>query len=152
MRVGVRLMVVALAESCAASERPKDMQTAIVLHDDRDCRLDRAKDESSECFAVRCAEDFVRRNGYTLDPATGPIVDEAIESPTVQERKGMLEKSAVGYKAYPPGHIVVFKLSSSSSELGRGVSMSREFGDLRVGHQGFFLSAAEPRPTCAPSR
>ena len=49
---------------------------------------------------------------------------------------------------YLPGHLVVFKYSSSSSKTGRAVTMSGEFGDLRVGHQDFFLSAAPSIPTC----
>jgi hypothetical protein len=61
----------------------------------------------------------------------------------------MLESSAVGYRAYPPGHLVVFKYSSSASKTARAVTMSATFDDLRVAHQDFLLSAAPPIPNCA---
>ena len=148
MRSAVLLMILAFADACSATQRPKQTQTAASPPDDRACRVGRGTNESAECFAVRCAEDFVRRNGYTLDAATGPVVRESVYSPTVDERKGMLERVAVGYRSYPPGHLVVFRYSSSTGKTGRAVTMSGEFGDLRVAHQEFFLSAAPSIPAC----
>ena len=149
MRVVAVLMTLVLAESCSDTQRPEEAQSAAGPPGERGCRVSRAANESSECFAVRCAEDFVRRNGYTLDAATGPVARESIHSPTLEQRRGMLERSAVGYRPYPPGHLVVFKYSSSTGKAGRAVTMSGEFGDLRVEHQDFFLAAAPSIPTCA---
>jgi hypothetical protein len=150
MRFTVSLVCLALVEGCSATQRPGDTQTAAAPHGERACRVTRAKSESPECFAVRCAEDFVRRNGYTLDPTTGPVVKESVYSPTLEERRGMLARSAIGYRPYPPGHLVVFKYSSSTGKTARAVTMSGEFDDLRVEHQEFLLSAAGASPTCAP--
>ena len=148
MRVVALLIVLALAESCSATQRPKETQATAAPSGDRACRVGRANNESSECYAVRCAEDFVRRNGYTLDATTGPVARESVYSPTPEERRGILERSAVGYRPYPPGHLVVFKYSSPTAKTGRAVTMSGEFGDVRVEHQD--LSAAPSIPTCPP--
>src|SRR4051794_16902397 len=99
MRVLATIIGLALT-GCSATQRPGGAQPAPAPDGDRACRVARAESESSECFAVRCAEDFVRRNGYTTDAATGPLARESVHSPTLDERRGMLERSAFGYRPY----------------------------------------------------
>lgn len=144
----VMLVPLALVAGCGAKQRTAETKSSASSSGERACRVERAKDESSECFAVRCAEDFVLRNGYTTDEATGPVVRESVHSPTLEQRRGMLERSAIGYRVYPPGHLVVFRYSSSSGKTARAVTMGAQFDDLRVEHQDFLLSASRPIPQC----
>ena len=148
MRVSATLIGLAIA-GCSATQRTGGAQPAPEPEGERVCHVARTGTESSECFAVRCAEDFVRRNGYTTDAATGPLAKESVHSPTLEERRGVLERSAFGYRPYPPGHLVVFKYSRSTRKTARAVTMSGAFDALRVEHQDFFLSAAGPMPDCA---
>jgi len=41
------------------------------------------RDRILRMLAVRCAEDFVGRYGYTTDPAVGTLARESVHSPTV---------------------------------------------------------------------
>jgi hypothetical protein len=148
MWVSATLIGLALA-GCSATQRTGGAQPAPAHEAERACHVARAGTESSECFAVRCAEDFLRRNGYTMDAAAGPLARESVRSPTLEERRGMLERSAFGYRPFPPGHLVVFKYSNSTGRTARAVTMSGAFDALRVEHQDFFLSAAGPMPNCA---
>ena len=145
----VVLVGLVLVAGCGATQRAGETKPAPTVPTERACRVERGKNEPSECFAVRCAEDFVRRNGYTADEATGPVVRESVHSLTLEQRRGMLERSAVGYRAYPPGHLVVFKYSTSAGKTARAVTMGADFDDLRVEHQDFLLSASRPIPPCA---
>jgi hypothetical protein len=145
----VVLASLALIEGCGAAQPAGGAKTASRPPREPACPLARATKESPECFAVRCAEDFVRRNGYTGDAATGPIVPESVHPVTLEERQGMLDGAAVGYRPYPPGHLVVFRYSGSTGKTARAVTMSGDFDGLRVEHQDFRLSAALSIPDCA---
>jgi hypothetical protein len=112
------------------------------------CGVIRRSNETEACFAVRCAEDFIRRNGYTSEPATGPLQTESFNSPTLERRTGTLVKAAAGYAPYPPGHLVPFRYTSGTTKTGRAVTMSATFDRMRVEHQDFILSAAREVPHC----
>ncbi len=149
MRLIIIFMTLAFAEVCGNTQPPGETKAAATFPPERRCRLARGPNESPECFAVRCAEDFVRRNGYTVEAATGPIVGESVDSPTLEQRRGTLERAAVGYRPSPPGHLVVFKYSSSQGKTARAVTMSASFDNLRVQHQDFLLAGAGSVPKCA---
>ena len=148
MRSAVLLVGLLVVDGCSAAQQHERTQTAANPSGNRACRVGRGQNESSECFAVRCAEDFIRRTGNTLDAPNDPVVRESVYSPTLEGPA--LERSAAGYRPYPPGHLVVFKYLSSAGKTGRAVTMSGEFDDLRLAHQEFVLSAALPIPNCAP--
>src|SRR4051812_34535096 len=101
IRASATIIGLALA-ACSPAQRTGAVQPAAAPEGERACRVARADTESSECFAVRCAEDFVRRNGYTTEAATGPLARESVHSPTLEQRRGMLERSAFGYRPDPP--------------------------------------------------
>jgi hypothetical protein len=148
MRSIVVVGCLALFGSCRPAARSQETQSAGRLSSERACGVARASWESVGCFAVRCAEEFVRRNGYTLEPATGPISTESVYSPTLEERRGTLLGSAAGYRQHSSGHRVFFKFSSATESHARAVTMNADFDNLRVEHQDFFLSAGGPVPTC----
>ena len=115
---------------------------------ERQCAVLRLSSETDACFAVRCAEDFIRRNGYTSQPVTGPLQTESFVSPSPEQRRGSLEGAAAGYVTYSSGHLVAFRHASSTRAVGRAVTMSATFGDLKVEHQDFILSEQVKVPHC----
>jgi hypothetical protein len=114
----------------------------------RRCGLSRAG-ASPEVFAVRCAEWFVARQGYTAHNSrldTAVVVSEGIEwgaskRQWLRYRRNSLEPRAVGICAgRRAGYDVVFRARGDSTSA-RGVRIDSSFGSLRVQHQGFNLAA-----------
>jgi hypothetical protein len=116
----------------------------------------------ADSLAVRCAEAFITRNGYTDNPAVTDTTQLAFESIEVAAtladlragRRGMLEPQAygicrdVGRYAF----IVVFRYAPRAfgrtvpldrTTTGRAVTMDSALTGLRVQHQDFNLAAVE---------
>jgi hypothetical protein len=112
--------------------------------------------------AVRCAEEFVARNGYTEQEPTVDSDDIAYESlevaesftAQVAERLNTLETRAIGVCVGTPrdsaGFTVVFRYRADSTSA-RAVTMSRHCDSLQVEHQDFRLAAVGERESrCMP--
>jgi hypothetical protein len=130
------------ASGAGAQTRPvEDAQDSL-----RHCALSRAG-ASPEVFAVRCAEWFVARQGYTLDNSldTSVVVSEGIEWAAgkrewLRYRRNSLEPRAVGICVSRARYDVVFRARGDSTSA-RGVTLDSSFGSLRVQHQDFKLAA-----------
>ena len=135
-----------------------------VQNDPRACMVPRSAGETAGTHAVRCAEEFVERNGYT---GRAPTVDSAtmahegiVFEPTIAEelrsRRNSLEDHATGLCPGSPrdssGFTVVFRFRKDPSSA-RAVTMDRLFGSLRVEHQGFILDVVtKQKYGCRPGR
>ena len=139
--------------------------TASTTTDLRTCPSALQVEGTPEPIAVRCAEDFVRRNGYTEAPVdlSSPLAFEAIESiewtdsipRLLAERHASLEGKAAGICAGDrgaPGYTVAFRRHTpTSAATGRAVTMSPQFTKLRMEHVDFILAAiAQRRLNCHP--
>lgn len=127
------------------------------------CDLSRSfnggREETPEQKAVRLAEEFVARNGYTDVPADMENLSyESIErARDVEEmlrwRRDSLERRAYGVvyngKMGGPGWIVAFRpgkrFGNDFDEWGRAVTMDRNFENLRVEHKSFPLGKVDKR-------
>jgi hypothetical protein len=136
----VLLTVAAMLLVACSRDRPVQLQA---------CGLRRSADESDACFAVRCAEDFVVRNGYTAAPPAGPLQPESLEwSPDIaQARRGTLQPGPVGHKFAMDRHWVAFA-HRTRSDTRRVVSMTSAFAELQMHHQDALPSATEGMPRC----
>lgn len=126
------------------------------------------KSETPEQKAVRLAEEFIKRNGYTSEPADkdnlsyesierSANVDELLES-----RKNSLEPKAYAVSSYGKGEqkgwTVAFRYNKNYLDevyqkdsidnyksLGRAVTMNENFENLRVEHKSIFLNKLEKK-------
>lgn len=110
--------------------------------DPRKCRLSRAADEAIESVAKRCAEDFVRRNGYTDAAAdVDSIVRESFESwssvaDVLRRRHKSLNADAYSTGCSDDGCGVTFGHGGPRTPCAfRIVTMTREFTLMRMEHQ-----------------
>lgn len=115
--------------------------------------------ETPEEKAVRLAEEFVARNGYTdLPPDRNNLSYESIEWASDKDkllwsRHDSLERKAYGIrrggKMGGPGWTVVFKPKGlngdASRKTGRAVTMDGDFNNLRVEHKDFFLAGVHKK-------
>ena len=115
--------------------------------------------ETPEEKAVRLAEEFVARNGYTdLPPDRGNLSYESIEwesnvEEMLRRRHDSLERKAYGIvytgKMGGPGWIVAFRhsrrLGNELDRVGRAVTMDENFENLRVEHKSFPLGNVDKK-------
>ena len=103
--------------------------------------------------AVRCAEAFIARNGYTPAPPadSAQLAFETIEwavslREILAQRRGTLEPRGAALcegGARGPGYTVAFRYQESADTTrGRAVTMTPSHGRLRVEHQEFMPVAA----------
>jgi hypothetical protein len=127
------------------------------------CRVPALDGEQPLAGAVRCAEEFVARNGYTDQEPTVDSDDIAYESlefaesltAQLEERLNTLETRAIGVCVGTPrdsaGFTVVFRYRADSTTSARAVTVSRRFDSLQVAHQDFRLAAVGERESrCMP--
>jgi hypothetical protein len=108
--------------------------------------------------AVACAEEFIRRNGYTSHPAADStlLATESIEwgVSLLEGRHDSLAERAFGVctgGGDSHAFTVVFTYREGSKEVARAVTMSREFTELRVQHVDFILrNVFERQHGCVP--
>ena len=122
--------------------------------DPRQCGLPGLAGLPPDTAAVRCAEWFVARNGYTdLAPVADStqLASESIEfAPSVAEllasrRNTLGRRAAVVCREAPrgAGYTVGFAAPGDRARReGRAVTMDASFGALRVEHQVYLLSEA----------
>jgi len=113
-----------------------------VAHPHR-CLLERQFRESRVAFARRCAEDFIKRSGYTTAPVedTSLVGFERIQFGTVKDilnqRHGTLRPTAESVHCSKSGCSAVFHYADSSLVcVFRILTMKADFTELRVQHQG----------------
>jgi len=125
---------------------------------------EQSKIETSEEKAVRLAEEFIKRNGYTDTPADKDnLAHETVEfydniDELLEQRKNTLEKKAFGIffqgKHNEKGWTVAFRYNKKQlkdlsdkeyNSLGRSVTMDENFENLRVEHQSLFLQKVDKK-------
>lgn len=124
-----------------------------------DCALALRSIETPEEKAVRLAEEFVARNGYTdLPPDKNNLAYENIEwadgvDEMLETRHDTLERKAhglhYGAKMGEPGWTIVFRytkrIGNAGRKVGRAVTMDENFHIHRVEHCDFFLDKVEKK-------
>ena len=144
--------VVAVAAAC----RPGVRSVAESVADPRRCALAPAPDETPETHAVRCAEWFIVRNGYTTHRPvadTTQIAWEAheIDGPAAERlarRRGLLRERAFVVcrgrrEGKGPAFGVGFVLRPDPpSPSGRAVTMDTAFAEIHFERGSFDLTMA----------
>ena len=130
-----------LLGACGAPAGRVPTHVAPWLRDDpQRCLLIRDLGENMEAMAQRCAELFVRQNGYTDLPATDDSTRWVLERgeggnwPRVlASRVGMLEKEATTVQCSMRQCVVFFRLKRTPLLCGyRLVTMSQVFTRIRL--------------------
>lgn len=110
--------------------------------DDYQCTLTRSKNERKVAFARRCAEDFIKRSGYTTVPVqdTGLAAFERIQFGGVRDvldqRHGTLQPDAESVGCSSTGCSATFRYADTSLAcVLRVVTMTADFGGMLVQHQ-----------------
>ena len=103
----------------------------------------------SEVAAIKLAQEFVIRNGYTDKPVTdkSKVSLESVEiSKNIDEILAFRKDTIIG-RAYgillnegKTGWIVVFKYKKQNKQVGRAITMGLYGNNLRMEHQDFMLS------------
>lgn len=119
--------------------------------------------ENNEAGAIRLAEEFVKRNGYTESPAEKDKLNYEIEEPStdieviLKSRRNTLEPKAFGISSHSKsgeGWTVIFKYNEEYlktvtdmdlSNRGRAVTMNSNFEEITMQHKDFFLEYAEKK-------
>jgi hypothetical protein len=112
------------------------------------CQVMRTSGESADCYAVRCAEDFLRRNGYTTEPAHGPLRPDPQEEGSVNDRRNLFYGSAIVHRRIGHNHYVGFRYRDSSDNVGRAVTMDENFTNLTLDHVSSVWPPDERLPLC----
>jgi hypothetical protein len=97
----------------------------------------------SESEAIRLAEEFVIRNGYTDLPADPdrrkltpePVVLSSNIEEELEYRHDTLERKAHAAFGHPGGWVIYFHYKHKQSEWSRGVIMDSKGHHMHVAHQ-----------------
>lgn len=152
MRLDLFPLSLVLVAACAGHAR-SGPGSGVAIRDHRTCVYS-GPALAADHQAVECAKVFVVLNGYTAVPATSDtsaLAGESIEfgnswQDVLQRRHGSLMPDPVGYCADSTGYVVGFRYAGDSTRtLGRGVTMTRHFEQLRVQHIGLNLTALRER-------
>ena len=117
---------------------------------------ERQAEESPEAKAVRLAEEFIARNGYTdLPPSRDSLSYETVEWGPNDEEMLRQRRDTLGRKAYgiryggrlgaEGGWTVVFRYRKGGNVTGRAVTMDKDFQNLLVEHKDFFLAKVDKK-------
>ena len=126
--------------------------------------IKKADVETPEAKAVRIAEEFVKKNGYTNFPADKEnLSHETVEfydniEELLNERHNTLEPNAYGLikhgRGNEKGWTVVFRYNKAGikglsekeyNSLGRAVTMNENFENLLVEHKDIFIKFVEKK-------
>lgn len=132
--------------ACAARHAPGP---GPIWSEARQCPLKASDEVDSTETAVRCAEEFIARNGYTLTPpawGSAQLAEETFEtgqpwSQVLARRRDTLKPMAVGVCTSASdrtdmAYTVAFPYSDQRvTALVRVVTMSRTFGEMRMQQQ-----------------
>lgn len=108
--------------------------------DPQRCLLQRDLAEGMEDMARRCAEEFVRANGYTADPATEDSTRWVLEvgerrpwPGVLAARGGTLASAATTVQCSSRRCVVLFRLRRAALQCAyRAVTMTQVFTRLRL--------------------
>lgn len=154
------LGVTALISACALRHAP---DTAPRWTEARQCPFHPTADVDSAETAVKCAEEFIARNGYTLTPpvwGSAQLAEETFEtgqpwSEVLARRRGTLKPKSVGVCVGASDradmvYTVAFPYADNRvTALVRVVTMTASFGDLRMQHQDVRVRAmTDPDRNC----
>jgi hypothetical protein len=160
MRVVVLAAVLFIAACSSHSDRladtPAIFGTGSAISQ---CRLARPIPEGRDSLAVKCAEAFVLRNGYTDAPVTDStlLAHEFIEPggsalEVLQHRRSTLAARAIllcNDRRDHPGFTVAFAYRGDTAySQARAVTMDTSFGGLRIEHVDFLPRVAATSPGC----
>lgn len=159
VRMALSARLLAAAAGCLAVAARAGAQDTLTAAERAaaQCRIPGLAGLPRDTAAVRCAEWFIARNGYTAAPVadTVKLVGELFESGSRAEvlaaRRGRLAPRAVVLcrdHAGPTPFNVVFTYPGAPDtvEYGRGVAMDANFGQMRVRHVPFLLRRARTPP------
>ena len=130
-----------LTLACGAPRADPPTYIAPWLREDpQRCLLQRDLSESMERMAQRCAEEFVRENGYTPAPATGDSTRWVLETGeggpwggVLASREGTLDAEASTVQCSARQCVVLFRLRRRTLDCAyRLVTMSQVFTRLRL--------------------
>ena len=130
----------ALACGGPTTGRVSDHVTPWLQADPQRCLVIRDLGEGMEFMAKRCAEEFVRQNGYTDLPATEDSTRWVLEvgeggpwPGILTAREATLEREAATFQCSLRQCLVLFRLRRSALVCGyRVVSMTQVFTKLRL--------------------
>jgi hypothetical protein len=149
MRWLTALAVASVLVGCRArSSRPGSDESQGNAANGR-CEVIRAPGENADCYAVRCAEDYVRRGGYTVEPPSVTPLDDALGD-SLAQRHGMLYGSAIIHERSTTGHVVGFRYRDSSDNVGRAVTMNLGFGAMKLDPLNLVWPPDSHLPECLP--
>lgn len=157
--------------NCAKTEIVESSNEIVIENTNKVSEIKQTKPESAEEKAVRIAEEFIKRNGYTDAPADkNNLSHETVEfydniDERLKQRYNTLNEKAFGVSAHGRGNekgwTVVFQyaekvvkeiekipktnLVSNPKIAGRAVTMNENFENLLVEHKDFFLDKAEKK-------
>ncbi|SRR6266699_484951 len=121
---------------------PLSAQDSARTPDPYQCTLTRSKREGKVAFARRCAEDFIKRGGYTTVPVqdTSLVARERIEFGGVRDalaqRHGTLQPTAQSVGCSSTGCSATFRYADTSLAcVFRVVTMTADFREMLVQHQ-----------------
>jgi hypothetical protein len=130
MSVGRILAVLLLAVNCNRSKgtAPASSTRTTGLQLDRECacKVARADRELDERHAVRCAEEYVQRNGYLDTAPSGRVC----RSGTISgEPRNLLEATPLAVCSSSKNFAVMFR-TKSNPHVGVAVEMGRDFSRM----------------------
>lgn len=161
--ITVRPLAFALVVVACHGQRDDPSPLAAANGDDvRTCAVAGLERMTSDSAAVRCAEWFVVRNGYTVAPPadTSALASESMEwtadrQRLLASRRGTLAADAVvlcrGFSRSERAYTIGFSgRGDRVLRVGRAVTMDAEFRRLQMQHVDFSLDGALRDPTCSP--
>jgi hypothetical protein len=154
------LAAIALLAACGPADRASTRASGTDRGSVMRCGSAMPRNLAVDSIALRCAEGFVARNGYTdsIVEDTTHLSHEFIEvgrtaKAVLQYRRGSLTSHGVLLchdRRDTPGFTVGFAAPGDTAmKVGRAVTMDTAFGQLKIEHEGFLLGVAATMPRCA---
>lgn len=140
--MSVRLFLLALGSFACGARGPSHPAAVApwLKADPQRCLLARDLSEGMETMAQHCAEEFIRQNGYTEEPATSDstrwVAERGDRGPwprVLESRGGALERTAATVQCSMRQCLVLFRLRRPVLTCAfRTVSMTQVFTRLRL--------------------
>ncbi|MFN8575118.1 MAG: hypothetical protein U0132_23900 [Gemmatimonadaceae bacterium] len=146
--------------ACHSRDAATNNGHAVSADSSRFCGLTIPASLPRDSIAVRCAEAFVARNGYTDVPVqdTGAIAHEFIEPGATPREVLSYRRHSLGSRGVTlchdrreqPGFTVGFAAPADTvMQVGRAVTMDSSFRGVKMEHQTYLPRAAAATVGCA---